>query len=111
MPIGADGMSMPVTRSAMLRKGDEDGQAPTQMPQPAHRSASTCASWRTPRIGCGTMVTAAYGQSSKQRPQPLQLTGSTTAIGTGAGCDVSGSANNASSVPANANQTNAGEVE
>ena len=58
-PIGADGMSTPVTSSAALRKGDDDGQAPTQMPQLAHRSASTFASSRTTRVGCGTMVTAA----------------------------------------------------
>ena len=38
------GMSMPVTSSAALRNGVDDGQAPAQMPQPAHRSASTCAS-------------------------------------------------------------------
>ena len=44
---------------AMLRNGVDDGQAPAQMPQPAHRSASTTASERPMRwFGCGTIVTA-----------------------------------------------------
>ena len=53
-------MSMPVTNCAALRKGVDDGQAPAQMPQPAHRSPSTCASVRPMRwLGCGTIVMAA----------------------------------------------------
>ena len=40
-PIGVCGRSMPVTSSATDRNGVDDGQAPAQMPQPAHRSAST----------------------------------------------------------------------
>ena len=72
--IGACGMSMPVTRSATERNGVDDGHAPAQMPQPAHRAGSTtaCRSAGLPSVR-GCIVTAAYGQSAKQRPQPLQL--------------------------------------
>ena len=42
-PIGELGKSMPVTSSAALRNGVDDGQAPAQMPQLVHRSASTWA--------------------------------------------------------------------
>ena len=53
-------MSMPVTSCAALRNGVDDGQAPAQMPQPTHRSASTTASERPTRwLGCGTIVIAA----------------------------------------------------
>ena len=68
------GMSMPVTSSATLRRASTTGQAPTQMPQLAHRSALTCAISRPMRLfGCGIMVTRRRGQSSKQRRQPLAV--------------------------------------
>ena len=78
-------MSMPVTSSATLRKGVDEGQAPTQMPQPAHqvgvdlRHLAADALVRVRNHGDGGV-----GQSSKQRRQPLQLPASTTATGTGA---------------------------
>ena len=54
------GMSMPLTSSATWRNGVDDGHAPAQMPQLAHRSASTCASSRPGLpFGCGTIVIAA----------------------------------------------------
>ena len=80
--MAAEGMSMPVTSASSRRNGVDEGQAPVQMPQPAQRFGSTCA-WR----GCGrasvraTIVTASYGQSAKQRAQPLQLARFTRAAG------------------------------
>ena len=79
-PTGFCGRSMPVTSSATDRKGVDDGHAPAQIPHPAHRSARTLA-WN----GCGrpsvraTISTALYGQSTKQRRQPLQFASWTTA--------------------------------
>ena len=54
------GMSMPLCKSATLRNGVAEGQAPAQMPQRAQRSASTTASsWPVLPLGCATMWMAA----------------------------------------------------
>ena len=79
-PMGACGMSMPVTSSATLRKGVDDGQAPTQMPQLAHRSASTapsggrCGRWdaapSSPRHRGNRRSSAGSHCSWRDRPRP-----------------------------------------
>src|SRR3546814_15207044 len=57
--------------------GVAEGHAPAQMPQPAQRFVATTASFISGlAFGCGIKVIAAYGQSSTQRRQPLQLSGS-----------------------------------
>ena len=58
--MGEPGMSMPVRSVAPERNGVDEGQAPTQIPQLAHSSASTTAICRAMRrFGCGSIVTAA----------------------------------------------------
>src|SRR5512134_1020160 len=101
--MGSCGMSIPLVSSVMLRNGVDEGQAPAQMPQLAHSEPSTTAMRAPSRLsGCGAIVTAAYGQSAKQRAQPLQFAGSTCATGAGRGCGSSGHTSNSTvSAPEN----------
>src|SRR5689334_17964406 len=73
---------MPVTRRDVLRNGVDEGQAPAQMPQLAHSSASTTAIAERACTGLvGAMLIAAYGQSATHRSHPLQFAASTCATG------------------------------
>jgi hypothetical protein len=73
---------MPGTSSDLRRNGVEVGQAPAQMPQAVHNSAFTTASFSYARPSVrGARLTALYGQSATQRPQPLQFGRLTTAAG------------------------------
>ncbi|HRO61915.1 MAG TPA: hypothetical protein PK177_22615, partial [Burkholderiaceae bacterium] len=90
------------------RKGFADGQAPAQMPQAAQRSSSTTAIRPRPP-GCGAIAIAAYGQSSKQRSQPLQFAGSTFAAWGRGLRDNQGAAASATVRPVTTSQTMPGE--
>src|SRR3546814_9997748 len=80
------------------------------MPQPAQRFVATTASCISGlAFGCGTKVVAAYGQSSTQRRQPLQLSGSTTATGS-AVRERNGNSSNTSSTATINTSTSRGEV-
>ena len=76
----ASGISIPETISSMRRNGVDDGQAPTQIPQAAHKSSITdaCCGWW--RLSVRAIITTApNGQSAAQRAQPLQWARSTCA--------------------------------
>ena len=104
-------MSMPVTSSWILRNGVEEGHEPAQMPQLAHRSGSTWAiSAPGLPLACATMVIAEYGQSSKQRSQPLQCSGCTSATGSRRGAGRKGGSSNSAKATASSAQTNRADV-
>src|SRR6516164_11640401 len=64
------GMSIPGTRSDILRNGVDVGQAPAQRPQPTQYPGSTTASPSNGRPSLRrSMVMALYGQSLIQRVQ------------------------------------------
>ena len=73
---------MPVASVSSRRNGVEDGQAPVQMPHPAQSAGIDLRLARVrARVGARTITTASYGQSAKQRAQPLQLSRLTRAAG------------------------------
>ncbi len=94
----------------LRRSGVEVGQAPAQMPQAVHRPGVTIASasYGNPSVR-GCRLTALYGQSATQRPQPLQFGRLTTAAGPRRSGGNQGTIDRNSDEPSNTAQTNGGE--